>query len=354
MGSGDSFHDEVTRMKHKNLGASGVRVSSLCLGAMTFGEADEKSFMHKAGSDEATTFAVLDRALAAGINFVDTADVYGQDGLSERVLGGWLHDRKTRDKIVLATKFRFTMGEGPNRSGASRYRIVKCCEDSLRRLQTDRIDLYQIHMQDITVREEETLRALDDLVRAGKVLYVGCSNYAAYRLMNSLHLARNNHWSPFITLQAQYSLLVRDIEREHVPLCRAEGLGILPWSPLANGFLTGKFERGKPPQSGTRLGDKAERFARYDLERNWKILDAVRAVAAEVGSTPNAVSLAWLIAKPQVSSVIFGARTVAQLDENLAAAALELTPGQVAALDQASAFELGYPYSFIQATQSTW
>ncbi|MBC7978507.1 MAG: aldo/keto reductase [Myxococcales bacterium] len=341
-------------MKYKNLGSSGVKVSSLCLGAMTFGEADEKSFMYKAGSDEETSHAVLDRAVAAGINFIDTADVYGPDGLSERVLGNWLAARGSRDKLVIATKFRFTMGDGPNRSGASRYRIMKCVDDSLRRLRTDRIDLYQIHMQDITVPEDETLRALDDLVRAGKVLYLGCSNYAAYRLMRSLWQARTRHAAAFVTLQAQYSLLVRDLEREHVPLCRDEGLGILPWSPLAGGFLTGKFERGKPPQGGTRLGEKADRFARYDLERNWKILDAVRAVAGEIGSTPSAVSLAWLLAKPQVSSVIFGARDLAQLETNLAAAELELTPAQLAALDQASAFDLGYPYAFIQATQSSW
>ena len=341
-------------MKYKNLGASGVQVSSLCLGAMTFGEADEKSFMHKVGSDEATAHAVLDRAVAAGINFVDTADVYGQDGLSERVLGNWLVDRKARDKIVLATKFRFTMGDGANRRGASRYRIVKCCEDSLRRLKTDRIDLYQIHMQDITVPEEETLRALDDLISAGKILYTGCSNYAAYRLMRSLWLAKTNSWAPFVTLQAQYSLLVRDIEREHVPLCRDEGLGILPWSPLAGGFLTGKFEKGKPPPQGTRLGDKAERFARYDLERNWKIIDAVRAVATELGTTPSVVSLAWLLHRPQVSSVIFGARTVEQLDANLAAAELELSAQHMATLDQASAFDIGYPYEFIKATQAIW
>jgi aryl-alcohol dehydrogenase-like predicted oxidoreductase len=341
-------------MKYKNLGNSGVKVSTLCLGAMTFGEADEKSFMHMVGSDEQTAHAVLDRALAAGVNFVDTADVYGQDGLSERVLGNWLEQRKARDKIVLATKFRFTMGEGANRSGASRYRIVKCCEDSLRRLKTDRIDLYQIHMQDITVPEEETLRALDDLVSAGKVLYIGCSNYAAYRLMNSLWLSQTNRWAPFVSIQMQYSLLVRDIEREHVPICRDRGLGIQPWSPLASGFLSGKFEKGKPPQTGTRLGEKAERFARYDLDRNWKILDAVRAVAKELNTTPSVVSLAWLLQRPQVSSVIFGARTVEQLDANLAAAELTLSAAHVASLDQASAFDVGYPYSFIQATQSTW
>ena len=341
-------------MQYRNLGGAGVKVSSLCLGAMTFGEADEKSFMHKVGSDETTSHAVLDRALAAGINFVDTADVYGQDGLSERVLGSWLAARGTRDKIVLATKFRFTMGEGPNRSGASRYRIVKCCEDSLRRLRTDRIDLYQIHMQDISVPEDETLRALDDLVTAGKVLYIGASNYAAYRLMNSLWLSRTNSWTRWVTLQAQYSLIVRDLEREHVPLCRDMNLGILPWSPLAGGFLTGKFERGKPPAVTARLGAKPERFTRYDTERNWKILDAVRAVASEIGSTPSAVSLAWLLAKPQVTSVIFGARNVEQLDANLAGAELTLSPAHLDALDKASALDLGYPYAFIAQTQSVW
>jgi aryl-alcohol dehydrogenase-like predicted oxidoreductase len=297
---------------------------------------------------------VLDRAIAAGVNFIDTADVYGQDGLSERVLGSWIAARKSRDKIVLATKFRFTMGDGPNRSGASRYRIVKCCEDSLRRLKTDRIDLYQIHMQDITVSEEETLRALDDLVRAGKVVYIGCSNYAAYRLMDSVWLAKSHHLSRYVTLQAQYNLLVRDLEREHVPLCRETGMGILPWSPLAGGFLSGKFERGRPPQGGTRLGEKAERFARYDLERNWRILDAVRGVAKELGTSPSAVSLAWLLAKPQVTSVIFGARNAEQLDDNLQGAEIELTARQVDVLDQASAFELGYPYEFIKATQAKW
>jgi aryl-alcohol dehydrogenase-like predicted oxidoreductase len=341
-------------MKYRNLGGAGVKVSNLCLGAMTFGEADEKSFMHKVGSDEETAHAVLDRALDKGINFVDTADVYGQDGLSERVLGTWFEKQKKRDKVVLATKFRFTMGDGANKSGASRFRIVRCCEESLRRLKTDRIDLYQIHMQDITVPEEETLRALDDLVTAGKVNYIGCSNYAAYRLMDSLWLSKTNLWSRFITLQAQYSLLVRDVEREHVSLCRDKQLGILPWSPLAGGFLTGKFEQGKPPQTGTRLGEKAERFARYDLPRNWKILDAVRAVATEISSTPSAVSLAWLLAKPQVSSVIFGARTIEQLDANLVAADLELSAAHVKTLDDASAFDLGYPYSFIQTTQNAW
>ncbi|HXU73984.1 MAG TPA: aldo/keto reductase [Polyangia bacterium] len=341
-------------MEYRTLGSSGLKVSTLCLGAMTFGEPDEKSMMHGIAADEKTANEMIDRALAAGVNFIDTADVYGNDGLSERVLGSWFEKSKRRNQVVLATKFRFKMWDGPNGSGASRAHIVRAVEDSLKRLKTDRIDLYQIHMQDITVPEEETLRALDDLISAGKVQYIGCSNYAAYRLMKSLMTSAGNHWAKFVTLQAQYSLIVRDLEREHIPLCRTEGLGILPWSPLAGGFLTGKFEKGKPPTGDARLGAKPERFARYDTERNWKIIDAVRAVASELHATPAAVSLAWLLAKPQVTSVIFGARTVQQLDQNLAGAELELGARHVEILDQASAFELGYPYDFIKNTQASW
>ncbi len=340
-------------MEYRNLGAAGVRVSSLCLGAMTFGEADEKSFMHKAGADEATSHAILSRALERGVNFVDTADVYGQDGLSERVIGSWLATSGARDQLVLASKFRFTMGGGPNKSGASRYRIVKCCEDSLRRLRTDRIDLYQIHMQDLTVPEEETLRALDDLVRAGKILYAGCSNYAAYRLTDALWISRTEHLTSYVTLQAQYSLIVRDLEREHAPVCRTHGLGLLPWSPLAGGFLTGKFKRGESVPADARLAMK-DRMTRYDNERNWRVLDAVIAVGKELGASPSAVALAWVLARPHVSSVIFGARTIAQLDDNLAAAELALPAELKKKLDDASAFELGYPYSFIAGIQPAW
>ena len=235
------FRTSLPRMEYRNLGGSGLRVSTLCLGAMTFGEADDKSFMHKAGSDVATSHALLDRAREAGINFVDTADVYGQDGLSERVLGDWFAlGGGRREQTVLATKFRFAMGDGPNKSGAARYRIVRCVDDSLRRLRTDRIDLYQIHMQDIGTPEEEVVRALDDLVTAGKVVYLGASNYAAYRLVDSLWTARSQHRARFVTLQAQYNLLVRDLEREHVPLMQQFGLGLLPWSPLAAGFDDGR------------------------------------------------------------------------------------------------------------------
>jgi aryl-alcohol dehydrogenase-like predicted oxidoreductase len=341
-------------MKYKRLGNSGVKVSELCLGGMTFGEADEKSFMHKLGSDEQTALAVLNRALELGINFIDTADVYGQDGLSERVIGSWFERDRRRDEVVLATKFRFTMGSGPNRSGASRYRIMRCVEDSLRRLKTDRIDLYQIHMQDVDTPEEETLRALDDLIRQGKVLYVGCSNYAAYRLMNALWLSKTERLTRFVSLQAEYSLVVRDLEREHVPLCRDMGLGILPWSPLAGGFLSGKYQREQALPTGSRLEAKRERFARFDNERSWRALDAARAIAVEASTTPAAVSLAWLLAKPQVTSTIFGARNLQQLEDNVKATELTLSAQQIQRLDDASAPELGYPYGFMREIQGRW
>ena len=341
-------------MEYRNLGHSGLEVSSLCLGTMTFGEADENSFMHGIGADEETSFAIMDKALDAGINFFDTADVYGQDGLSERVIGKWFADRKRRDEVVLATKFRFRMAQGANGTGASRRRIVQAVEASLRRLQTDRIDLYQIHMQDMRTPEDETLRALDDLVRAGKVLYIGASNYAAYRLTESALISAHRGLERFVSFQAQYSLVVRDIEREHVPACRRHGLGIIPWSPLAGGFLTGKYAKDAKPPAGSRLEKWKQRYEGFDKPRNWAILDAVSGVAAERGSSPAAVSLAWLLRKPQVTSVIFGARTLDQLDDNLKAAALELSDADMKRLDEASAFDLGYPYSMIEGVNGSW
>ena len=343
-------------MEYRRLGASGLKVSELCLGAMTFGEADEKSFMHGVGATEETSFAILDAAQAAGINFIDTADVYGQDGLSERVVGRWMKERSARDRTVLATKFRFQMWGGPNGSGASRYRIMRTVEDSLRRLQTDRIDLYQIHMQDLDVPEDELLRALDDLVRHGKVLYLGCSNYAAYRLVESLWTSEKLRLERFVSLQAQYSLLVRELEREHVPLCERHGLGILPWSPLAGGFLSGKYERGQKAEEGTRLASPrfSSNLARYDDERGWRTVDALKAIAKELGTTPTAVALAWLLTRPAVSSVIFGARTIAQLEGNLAASGLVLPSEARTLLEEVSAFELGYPYDFCKRVQGRW
>jgi aryl-alcohol dehydrogenase-like predicted oxidoreductase len=338
-------------MEYRRLGHSGVKVSKLCLGAMTFGEADEKSFMHKASCDEATSFTIMDRATEAGINFIDTADVYGQDGLSERVVGAYMKARNNRNALVLATKFRFRMGEGPNGTGASRYRIVRVVEESLKRLGTDRIDLYQIHMQDTDTPEEETLRALDDLVRAGKVLYLGCSNYTAHRLTDSLWTSETKHLERFVTMQMQYSLLVRDLEREHIPLAKKFNVGVLPWSPLAAGFLSGKYDKGQKAPAGTRLEQWKERFAAIDAPRNWRILDAVRAVAKERGTHETAVSLAWLLQKPMVTSAIFGVRSVAQLDQVLQCKDLTLSANEMKTLDEASTFELGYPYDFIARIQ---
>jgi aryl-alcohol dehydrogenase-like predicted oxidoreductase len=334
-------------MNYRQLGSSGVRVSELCLGAMTFGEADASSAMHKISADAETSFAIMNRAVELGINFIDTADVYGQDGLSERVIGDWFAQGKRRDEVVLATKFRFTMGGGANKSGASRYRIVKCVEESLRRLKTDRIDLYQIHCQDMTTPEEETLRALDDLVRSGKVLYIGCSNYTGARLTDSAWISKTAGLHHYVTLQAQYSLTVRDLERELLPVCASRGIGVLAWSPLAGGFLSGKYRKGQEPPAGSRLDKWRERLAKFDDPRNWRILDALDKVAAETGASLTSVALGWLLGRPAVTAVIFGARTVAQLDDNVKATELSLTAPQRQLLDDASVFEVGYPYAFI-------
>jgi aryl-alcohol dehydrogenase-like predicted oxidoreductase len=341
-------------MKYVRLGDTGTRVSNLCLGTMTFGEADAQSFMHKAGCDEDTARTLMSRALDAGVNFWDTADVYGQDGLSEQVVGRWFEATGRRDEVVLATKFRFRMGDGPNGTGASRRRVMKTVEDSLRRLKTDRIDLYQVHCQDDDTPEEELLRALDDLVSAGKVLYVGASNYAAYRLVESKLISERRGWTGYQTIQMQYSLIERSIEREHVPTCRRFGMGILPWSPLGGGFLTGKYHRDQVPGPGDRFG-ATERWQsswnRLDADRNWATLEALRGAATELDATPAAVALAWLLHKPCVTSVIFGARSIAQLEANLKAAELHLDAGIMRRLDEASAPDYGYPYSFIQNIQ---
>ena len=341
-------------MEYRQLGSSGLKVSTLCLGAMTFGEPDEKSMMHNLAADQATSFKMIDRALDAGVNFIDTADIYGNDGLSERVLGNWFEQSKRRDRVVLATKFRFKMWDGPNGSGASRVHIVRTVEDSLRRLKTDRIELYQIHMQDLDTPEEETLRALDDLVRAGKVLYLGCSNYAAYRLTDSLWLSKSLGLERFVSLQAQYSLVVRELEREHVPLCEKFGLGILTWSPLASGFLSGKYKKDAPPPAGSRLDKLKDWFKGFDTPRNWKTLAALEATAKELGTTTTAVALRWLIQKPAVTSVIMGVRTLQQLDDNMKAGELVLPAEVIKRLDEVSAFELGYPYDFMKRIQGRW
>lgn len=341
-------------MKYRSLGKSGARVSELCLGTMTFGEADDKSMMHKVGSDEKTSFAVMHRALELGVNFWDTANVYGQDGLSERVIGKWFADTKRRQEVVLATKCRFSMGTGPNQRGASRLHIKRSVEDSLRRLNTDYIDLMQIHQQDLQTPEEEVVRALDELVREGKVHYFGASNYAAYRLVEALWLSERNLLNAFVTLQAQYSLIERNLEMEHIPALKKFGLGLLPWSPLAGGFLTGKYKKDEAMPAGARLEVWSARHKKWDNERNWRIIDAVNAVAKEQNTHASAVSLAWCLAQPTVSSVIFGARSVAQLEDNTKASDLVLSSEQVARLNEVSAPVFGYPYDFMRRNDGAW
>ena len=344
-------------MELRNLGQSGLKVSVLSLGAMTFGESG--TFMKGVTSSDDDARRVFDRAVERGVNLVDTANVYSE-GKSEELTGKWIAGK--RDKVLLATKCRFPIGfgmtakPGPHDMGLSRQHILTACEASLKRLGTDVIDLYQVHMQDTSVRIDETLRALDDLVREGKVLYLGCSNYAAYRLMESLWTSDRRNLSRFVAFQAQYSLLVRDLEREHQPLCERYGLGILPWSPLAGGFLSGKYRKDASAPEGSRFTTSRwkNNLSRNDNPRAWRILEALDAVVAETGSTHTAVSLAWLLRKSAVTSVIFGARTLDQVAGNLAAADLKLSDAQMKTLDEASSFELGYPYEFMKNIQGRW
>jgi aryl-alcohol dehydrogenase-like predicted oxidoreductase len=341
-------------MKYRPLGKSGARVSEICLGAMTFGEADEKSFMHQVGASEEVSHAMMTRALDAGVNFWDTANVYGQDGLSERVIGAWFAKNGHRDDVVLATKVRFGMGPGLNQRGASRLHIKRAVEASLRRLGTDRIDLYQIHMQDAKTPEEEVVRALDELVREGKINYFGASNYAAYRLVESLWAADRAGTNGFVTLQAQYSLIERNLELEHIPALRRFGLGLLPYSPLGGGFLTGKYQRDQKAPQGSRLAKQTDRFNKRANERNFDIVDALAAAAKEIGATPSQVALAWLLQRPTVTSVILGVRSVAQLDDGLKAVELALPSELASRLDDVSSPNLITPYDFLRDVDGSW
>ena len=335
-------------MEYRKLGQSGLDVSVLSLGAMTFGEGVAGN-MKGVTSDDAEGRRVFDAALDAGISNVDTANAYSE-GRSEELVGQWMKGK--RDRVVLATKCRFpTQGSlatcGPNVAGLSRQSILRNCEDSLRRLQTDHIDLYQVHMQDRAVPIEETLAALDDLVRQGKVRYIGCSNITGYRLTESLWKAEARGLHRFSSVQLQWSLIVRDAERELVPAARHFGLGVMTWSPLARGFLSGKYRRDQPPPAGARLAEWKDTWKQLATPQAWSVLDVVREVASAHGATPSAVALAWLLAHWEVSTVIVGARTVAQLKENLAALEVRLTPAEVARLDAASEPAWGYPYDFI-------
>jgi aryl-alcohol dehydrogenase-like predicted oxidoreductase len=330
-------------MKYKSLGRSGLMVSELCLGTMIFGEEGSR------GTDQATAQRMIHQFLDAGGNHIDTANVYAS-GRSEEILGQAIQGK--RDQVVLATKVRFAMGEGSNDLGLSRYHIMRSVEDSLHRSQTDHIDLLYMHCWDPLTPLEESLRAFDDLVRAGKVRYIGVSNFKAWQLMKALSLSDAHGWARFVAAQYQYSLVVRDIEAEFTELCVSEGVGIVPWGPLGGGFLSGKYQRGERPAQGriATMPDHAEEsWRRRAKERNWRILEVMDDIVTSYGrATHSQIALAWLLAQPAVDSVIIGVRTVAQLEDNLGAIELQLPPEEISRLNEISAPEEGYPYQFIR------
>jgi aryl-alcohol dehydrogenase-like predicted oxidoreductase len=323
-------------MKFRPLADTGVFVSELCLGAMTFGGRGQM-WEVIGGLDQAAVDGIVHRALDGGINFIDTADVYSA-GESEVMVGKSIAGR--RHELVLATKVRGRMGPGPNQVGLSRLHIVNSVEASLKRLNTDYIDLYQIHRFDPLTNLEDTLRALDDLVRAGKVRYIGASNLPAWYLMKSLAISREQRIERFRCTQSYYSLAGRDLERETIPLLRDQGLGLLVWSPLAGGFLSGKFTRDS--------GDDAARRAKFDFppvnkEKGFAILDVLIPIAAAHGASVPQVALAWILANDAVTSVIIGARRIAQLEDNLKAVDVALTAEDMKAIDDVSKLTLEYP-----------
>ncbi|MDY0095066.1 MAG: aldo/keto reductase [Candidatus Vecturithrix sp.] len=326
-------------MYSKFLGKSGLKVSEIALGIQTFGWC----------ADEKTAHAILDRFIEAGGNFLDMADSYNE-GRAEQIMGTWLQSGKNRAALVIATKTFFPTGKGPNDTGLTRKHIHAEIDNSLRRLNTDYVDLYQVHCFDASTPLEETLGALDDLVHAGKVRYIGASNFMASHLQKALMLSEIHRWNAFISLQPEYSLLVRSTEWELLPFCREAGLAVLPWSPLAGGWLTGKYRKDQPPPSNSRVGrkdrwdDQAEQRA---SELTWRVIDALISIGNERGKTPAQVALNWLLQQPGVTSPIIGARTLEQLDDNLGSIGWALNAEELERLNTASAIPLPYPYSFI-------
>jgi len=327
-------------MQYRTLGASGTTVSAHALGTMTFG----------AEADEPTSHGILDAFVAAGGNFIDTADVYSRGG-SETIIGRWLAAHPTEAKeVVIATKGRFAMGDGLNDLGLSRRHLGRALDASLRRLGVEQIDLYQMHAWDAHTPIDETLGFLGEAVAAGKIAYYGFSNYLGWQLTKAVHVAKAHAWPAPVTLQPQYNLLVRDIEHEVVPAALDAHIGLLPWSPLAGGWLSGKYQRDVDPTGATRLGENPKRGmeaweARNADERTWTVIDTVKRIADGRGASMSQVALAWLGAQPAVTSVILGARNLEQLTDNLGAVDLELSPDELAELSAASAPRVDdYPY----------
>jgi aryl-alcohol dehydrogenase-like predicted oxidoreductase len=317
-------------LNFRNLGSTGMRVSELCLGTMQFGWT----------SDEDLSYQILSEAYAAGINFIDTADIYSRwaennpGGVAETIIGRWIKKSNTpRDQLVIATKVRGRMGEGPNDEGLSRSHILLAVEASLRRLNTDYIDLYQTHWYDENTPIEETLSALTDLVHQGKVRYIGCSNYPAWRLAEAVLTSNSQHVSRYETLQPHYNLVNREeFERDLADVCRSYGLGVLPYSPLGGGFLTGKYRKGEVPDS-----KRAGSVKKYFTDRNWALLESMEKIGAERGNhSISQIALAWLLSNPLVTSPIIGPRTLEQLHDNLGAVGLRLLPEEKKILDASS------------------
>jgi aryl-alcohol dehydrogenase-like predicted oxidoreductase len=325
-------------MDYRQLGRSGLRVSTLTLGTMTIGRAGPSASIGSVDLDGARR--QIDLCLDAGVNLIDTADVYSA-GVSEELIGQALVGR--RERVLLATKARMPMGEGPNDAGLSRHHLIEGCEASLRRLRTDHIDLYQVHEWDGQTPLEETLDALDGLVRAGKVRYVGCSNYAAWQLLKALGISDRLHLQRFVSQQIYYSLHAREAEYELVPAALDQGLGILVWSPLAGGLLSGKYRRDAQPDEGRHLTDWDEPPVR-DQDQLYDIVDALVEIGEGRGVSAAQVALAYTLGKPGVTSLVIGARKEEQLVDNLAAADLELAADERARLDEVSAPPLLYPY----------
>lgn len=328
-------------MNYRQLGRSGLLVSELSLGTMTFGDDSAR------GTPEKDAALMIERFLEVGGNFLDTANVY-TGGRSEEIVGKALRGR--RDQVVIASKVRGAVGPGPNDEGLSRKHILNAVHASLKRLQTDYLDLYYLHVWDPLTPLEESLRALSDLVTQGLVRYVGVSNFKAWQLMKALALQEARGWHRFVAAQYQYSLVQRDIEPEFSDLCGSEGLGLLPWGPLGGGFLSGKYRPGDKPSEGriATHGDEVEEaWQRRNTAQNWRVVEEVDALAQARGASHAQVALAWLRAQPAVSSVILGARTLEQLEDNLGAAALELTPEELSRLSAVSQPPERYPYRMI-------
>jgi aryl-alcohol dehydrogenase-like predicted oxidoreductase len=327
-------------MQYKLLGNTGLQVSTICLGTMTFG-GGEGIWKMIGASGQAEADELIKASVDAGVNFIDTADVYSE-GQSEITLGRSLKNLGiVRKDLVIATKVYGRMGKGRNDAGASRGHILDAVDASLKRLQTEYIDLYQIHATDLVTPIEETIRALDTLVQQGKVRYIGLSNWHAWRIMKALGISERKNLAKFDTLQAYYSIAGRDLEREIVPMLEDQKMGLLVWSPLAGGLLSGKFSRENQKPEGSRRSEFD--FPIVDKERAWKVVDAMRPIAEAKGASVAAVALAYVLAKPFVTSVIIGAKRMEQLKDNLSAAELKLSAEEMKKLDEASALPPEYP-----------